>query len=592
MDTTGKALELTQGTGLGDYTAESTGALLGTTLAEKNGLTVGSTFTIKDQSFTVAGLFDAGTAFGNNALYLTLPAAQTLAELPGELSTMIVTVDSMENVDAAKTALQDALGTDAADVSQGQRNLETAVSSLGSVKNISFIAFVAALATAGLIILLIMVMLVRERRREIGVLKAIGARNRTIGLQFVLEALVLVALGSAVGAAVASFASGGIASALISSNTATATATTVAGQRGVPAACRRLQAGVPRRSRREPPRRGQPAADLRHRERLPRCDCRRDCRGVWCRRHRGAGSGPPHRPHPSHRSPPRRVAMIEVKNLVRTFKSGDRTIKPVNDVSFELEQGTLASIVGKSGSGKSTLLSLLGALDKPTSGDVLVNGVSLAGMPDSKLTEYRRRDIGFVFQQFNLIPNLSAVDNVMLPMEFAGIRKAARLERARELLEQVQLDPDKHVRRINRLSGGEQQRVAIARALANSPKLILADEPTGNLDEQTGEHIIELLSSLSRDHNTTILVVTHDRSLANKTDRRFRLQQGRLTEEAARSRVAAGSPGLTPGRRGRRGSPLRAPASAAPNRRPQLPRPPPDAPSASGVLTPDAPSPG
>ncbi|HEX9229143.1 MAG TPA: ABC transporter permease, partial [Arthrobacter sp.] len=221
VDTTGKALELTQGTGLGDYTAASPGALLGTTLAEKNGLTVGSTFTINDQSFTVAGLFDAGTAFGNNALYLTLPAAQGLAELPGELSTMIVTVDSMENVDAAKTALKEALGTDAADVSQGQRNLETAVSSLGSVKNISFIAFVAALATAGLIILLIMVMLVRERRREIGVLKAIGARNRTIGLQFVLEALVLVALGSAVGAAVASFASGGIASALISSNTAT-----------------------------------------------------------------------------------------------------------------------------------------------------------------------------------------------------------------------------------------------------------------------------------------------------------------------------------------------------------------------------------
>ncbi len=251
VDTTGKALELTQGTGLGDYTAASTGALLGTTLAEKNGLTVGSTFTINDQSFTVAGLFDAGTAFGNNALYLTLPAAQGLAELPGELSTMIVTVDSMENVDAAKTALQEALGTDAADVSQGQRNLETAVSSLGSVKNISFIAFVAALATAGLIILLIMVMLVRERRREIGVLKAIGARNRTIGLQFVLEALVLVALGSAVGAAVASFASGGIASALISSNTATATATTVAGQRGIPGG---PAGGFPRpASRREGP---------------------------------------------------------------------------------------------------------------------------------------------------------------------------------------------------------------------------------------------------------------------------------------------------------------------------------------------------
>ena len=233
--------------------------------------------------------------------------------------------------------------------------------------------------------------------------------------------------------------------------------------------------------------------------------------------------------------------MIEVKDLVRQFKTGDRTIKPVNGVSFELEKGTLASIVGKSGSGKSTLLSLLGALDKPTSGDVVVDGVSLAGLPDGKLTEYRRRDIGFVFQQFNLIPNLSAIDNVMLPMEFAGMRKGARLERARTLLEQVQLDPEKHSRRINRLSGGEQQRVAIARALGNEPKLILADEPTGNLDEQTGDHIIELLSSLSRDHNTTILVVTHDRALAQKTDRRFRLQQGRLTEEAARPRAVAGA---------------------------------------------------
>ncbi|MEJ1179178.1 MULTISPECIES: ABC transporter permease [unclassified Pseudarthrobacter] len=221
MDSTGKALTITDGSGLGDYTAESANALLGTTLAEKNGLSVGSTFTINDQTYTVAGLFDSGTTFGNNALYVTLPTAQNLAELPDELSSMIVTVDSLENVQSTKAALETALGTDKADVTQGQ-NLETAVSSLGSVRNISFIAFVAALGTAGLIILLIMVMLVRERRREIGVLKAIGAPNRTIGLQFVLEALVLVAMGSAVGAAIASFASGGIASALISTNTTTA----------------------------------------------------------------------------------------------------------------------------------------------------------------------------------------------------------------------------------------------------------------------------------------------------------------------------------------------------------------------------------
>ncbi|TVU66706.1 FtsX-like permease family protein [Paenarthrobacter nitroguajacolicus] len=230
VDSTGKALEITSGTGLGDYTTSEAKALVGTSLAEKNNLTVGSTFTIQDKTFTVTGIFDAGTTFGNNAVYVTLPEAQALAETPDELSTMIVTVNSMENVDSTKTAVQEALGTDKADVTQGQRNLETAVSSLDSVKNISMIAFIAALATAGIIILLIMVMLVRERRREIGVLKAIGARNRTIGLQFVLESLVLVALGSVVGAVIASLASGGIASALISSNTSTTAAPTT--QRG------------------------------------------------------------------------------------------------------------------------------------------------------------------------------------------------------------------------------------------------------------------------------------------------------------------------------------------------------------------------
>ena len=229
VDTTGKALSITEGTGLGDYTAESASALVGTTLAAKNSLTVGATFTINDQAYTVAGLFDASTTFGNNAVYVTLPTAQTLAGLPGELASMIVTVDSLENVPSAKAALEAALGADKADVTQGQ-NLETALSSLGSVKNISFIAFIAALGTAGLIILLIMVMLVRERRREIGVLKAIGAPNRTIGLQFVLEALVLAALGSAVGAAIASFASGGIASALISTNSTSTTAAPPAGR--------------------------------------------------------------------------------------------------------------------------------------------------------------------------------------------------------------------------------------------------------------------------------------------------------------------------------------------------------------------------
>lgn len=223
--------------------------------------------------------------------------------------------------------------------------------------------------------------------------------------------------------------------------------------------------------------------------------------------------------------------MLTVTDVVKTFKTGDQTIKPVNGVSFTVEQGTFAAILGKSGSGKSTLLSLLGALDKATSGDVIVDGVNISKLPDGKLTAYRRDDIGFVFQAYNLIPNLSAQENVMLPMEFAGLSHAKRSERAAELLNQVGLTEEMHQRKANRLSGGMQQRVAIARALANNPKLILADEPTGNLDDETGELIIELLRQLAHDKKTTILVVTHDQALASQTDRKFRLARGKITED-------------------------------------------------------------
>jgi putative ABC transport system ATP-binding protein len=222
--------------------------------------------------------------------------------------------------------------------------------------------------------------------------------------------------------------------------------------------------------------------------------------------------------------------MLEVRNVVKEFRSGDQLLKPVDGVSLSLMQGSFASIVGKSGSGKSTLLSILGALDKATSGDVVVDNVNISTLPDGKLTAYRRDDIGFVFQQYNLMPNLSAKENVMLPMEFARVPKAERAARAAELLNTVELPPEVHDRKANRLSGGMQQRVSIARALANRPKLILADEPTGNLDEATGDLIVELLRGLARKQDTTILVVTHDRSLSERTDRRFRLAQGKLEE--------------------------------------------------------------
>jgi putative ABC transport system ATP-binding protein len=220
--------------------------------------------------------------------------------------------------------------------------------------------------------------------------------------------------------------------------------------------------------------------------------------------------------------------MIEVKNITKEFQSGDSSVTAVNDVSFAINDGQFASIVGTSGSGKSTLLSLLGGLDKPSSGSVRVDDQVISSGSDRELISYRRNKIGFVFQAFNLIPNLTAVENVMLPMEFAGLSKADRRTRATELLDQVGLKGDMQNRQPSRLSGGEQQRVALARALANKPRVILADEPTGNLDSKTGKVIFEMLKELSRSSDTTVIIVTHDMANAHKTDVTFRLEDGRL----------------------------------------------------------------
>ena len=220
--------------------------------------------------------------------------------------------------------------------------------------------------------------------------------------------------------------------------------------------------------------------------------------------------------------------MIEVKNITKVFRSGDASVTAVNDVSFAINDGQFASIVGTSGSGKSTLLSLLGGLDKPSSGSVRVGDQVISSGSDRELISYRRNKIGFVFQAFNLIPNLTAVENVMLPMEFSGVSKADRRTRATELLDQVGLKGEMQNRQPSRLYGGEQQRVAIARALANKPKVILADEPTGNLDSKTGKVIFEMLKDLSRSADTTVIIVTHDMTNAHKTDVTFRLEDGRL----------------------------------------------------------------
>jgi putative ABC transport system ATP-binding protein len=221
--------------------------------------------------------------------------------------------------------------------------------------------------------------------------------------------------------------------------------------------------------------------------------------------------------------------MIEVTNLSKTFNSGGGgTVTAVDNVSFSLEEGQFASIVGTSGSGKSTLLSLLGGLERPSAGEVRVDDQVVSAESDRQLIDYRRNTVGFVFQNFSLIPNLSAQENVMLPMEFARVGKSKRSERASNLLDQVGLDGDKQLRRPSRLSGGEQQRVAIARALANQPSLILADEPTGNLDSKTGRLIVELLRDLSKTSTTTVIVVTHDTAVSGAAEVTFSLEDGHL----------------------------------------------------------------
>lgn len=222
--------------------------------------------------------------------------------------------------------------------------------------------------------------------------------------------------------------------------------------------------------------------------------------------------------------------MLKVKGLVKTFKSGDTIVRAVDDITMTVNDGVFATIIGKSGSGKSTLLSLLGALDKPSRGQIMVNGKDITKLSDRQLIKYRRDQIGFVFQGYNLVPNLTAIENVMLPMEFSGVKKADRISCAKGLLKGVGLMDDKLDRKPSRLSGGEQQRVAIARALANKPNLILADEPTGNLDSATGKIIVDLLKNLAKSENTTILAVTHDTAIARQAEITFQLKDGKLVQ--------------------------------------------------------------
>ena len=218
--------------------------------------------------------------------------------------------------------------------------------------------------------------------------------------------------------------------------------------------------------------------------------------------------------------------LITLSHIQKIYNTGEVEVKALNDLNIEIEQGEFVAIIGQSGSGKTTLLDILGCLSHPTSGDYWLDGSHITTLPDSDLTTIRNRQIGFIFQTFHLLPRKSALENVQLPLMYAGATRSQQQSRARELLTTVGLH-DRLNHHSNQLSGGQQQRVAIARALANQPALVLADEPTGNLDSQSGSDILSIFEELHH-QGQTIVMITHDPLIAQRANRRITLLDGRV----------------------------------------------------------------
>jgi putative ABC transport system ATP-binding protein len=228
------------------------------------------------------------------------------------------------------------------------------------------------------------------------------------------------------------------------------------------------------------------------------------------------------------------AAFIECRRLERVFDAGGQPFHALRGIDLRIDRGELVAIMGASGSGKSTLLNAVGGLDRPSGGDVLIDGQSLGTMPEPQLADLRNRTIGFVFQQFNLLPRYDATRNVEIPLVYGGWQRGARRERARALLAQLGL-AEHAAKRPTQMSGGQQQRVAIARALANEPPLLLADEPTGALDSTTGTEVMKLLVGLNRERGITVAIVTHDGGVAAQCDRTVTFADGRIVGDTGAS---------------------------------------------------------
>ena len=225
--------------------------------------------------------------------------------------------------------------------------------------------------------------------------------------------------------------------------------------------------------------------------------------------------------------------LIKVVDLCKIYNPGENEVRALDHIDLEIDEGEFVAIIGQSGSGKSTFMNMLGCLDVPTSGKYYLNGTDVSTMTDNQLSEIRNREIGFIFQGFNLIPNLTAEENVELPLIYQGVRGDKRRDIAMEALERVGLE-DRYDRRPSQLSGGQQQRIAVARAIATQAPIIMADEPTGALDSKTGEHVLQILHDLNKQVGTTIILITHDIKIAKTARRIVQISDGNILQDCPR----------------------------------------------------------
>ena len=554
--------KLTSGRTFTSSDATSNVAVLDSDYATQNKLTVGSTITIAKTSFKVIGIVSEPSGENNSDAYIPLARAQALASMTNDVNTIYVSSTSAANVGSVSSEISKAVPSSTVTNSSDLANEVTgSLASTSSLANnlgkwLAIIVLIAAFLVASLLTMAA----VSRRVREFGTLKALGWRSRRIVLQVMGESVAIGILGGVIGVALG-FAGVELVNKLApplkaSVGTTTGTATPggarqfggAGGGTGGGGGAR-FGGGTGRRYRRWRLRRRLPARGGRHlahgsRPPQPHSDHRRDRpRGGTGRRRRRdrrivrrlAGRAAP----PGRGSREGGLIMYKLSGVTRDYQKGRQTVAALRGVDLVIEDRDWLAIQGPTGHGKSTLLQILGGLDRPTSGIVDFDGQDLAQLRETQLTRVRAESIGFVFQTFNLIPTLSAQENVEVALVPLGIHGDDRRARSMKALADVGLaDRARHVP--SELSGGQQQRVALARALVKEPKVLLADEPTGNLDEDTRDEILALLEKFWREYSLTLVVVTHDSVVARRAQRIGVMRNGRLTFKQTSGRNSAG----------------------------------------------------